>query len=270
VAGNAYVNEFPLLVYIKGERPAKVPRGARPTRAFQQAGLKVLFALLCKPGLADENYREIARVAGVALGTVGWIVADLNEQGFWLDMGKRGRRLVNKAKLLERWVTAYPEQLKPKLLIGRFAAPKTTDPWWEHVRIREFNAYWGGEVAAAMLTHHLKPELATVYIRGQYNEGIFFRRAMRLPAARVEEFAIRNRLKRDPRGDVEILRVFWAPDCDTAVVQGAPTPGRDWAAERVAPPLLVYADLLATGDDRCIETARMIYEQCLAGLVGEN
>lgn len=269
-AGNAYMNKFPILVYIKGERPAKPPRGARPTRAFRQAGLKVLFALLCNPRLANENYRQIARVAGVALGTIGWVVADLNEQGFWLDMGKLGRKLVNKPKLLERWVTAYPEQLKPKLLIGRFATPKTQAPWWEHVRIGDFNAYWGGEVAAAMLTHHLRPEFTTVYIRDRDEEDRRLRPTFGLPAARVEEFVIRNRLTRDPRGDVEILRAFWAPECDRAFAQVAPFPDRDRTVERLAPPLLVYADLLATGDDRCVETAKRIYEQYLTGLIGEN
>jgi predicted AAA+ superfamily ATPase len=35
-------------------------------------------------------------------------------------------------------------------------------------------------------------------------------------------------------------------------------------------PILVYADLLATGNQRNIETARMIYEQHIVRLVGEN
>ncbi len=38
----------------------------------------------------------------------------------------------------------------------------------------------------------------------------------------------------------------------------------------LAPPLLIYADLLATGDTRNIETARMIYEQELTGLIRED
>jgi len=34
----------------------------------------------------------------------------------------------------------------------------------------------------------------------------------------------------------------------------------------IVPAALVYADLLATGDDRCIETAQMIYDRYLARL----
>jgi hypothetical protein len=33
--------------------------------------------------------------------------------------------------------------------------------------------------------------------------------------------------------------------------------------KRVAPPPLIYADLIETGDARCVETAHMIYERYL-------
>jgi len=35
----------------------------------------------------------------------------------------------------------------------------------------------------------------------------------------------------------------------------------------VVPPVLVYADLLATGDGRCLETAQLLYEAHLARLL---
>ena len=37
----------------------------------------------------------------------------------------------------------------------------------------------------------------------------------------------------------------------------------DVLAQGIAPPLLVYADLMATGDDRNIETAGIIYDKYL-------
>jgi hypothetical protein len=40
--------------------------------------------------------------------------------------------------------------------------------------------------------------------------------------------------------------------------------------DNLVPPLLVYADLLATGDARCIETAKMIYETHVARLFTED
>jgi len=48
-AGNAYINQPPILVWIKGERPEEKQTINKVTgRAFQASGLKVLFALLCR------------------------------------------------------------------------------------------------------------------------------------------------------------------------------------------------------------------------------
>jgi len=238
LAGNAYLNEPPVYIYIKGNKPVEQLHRKLATRAFQPTGLKVLFALLCHPGLENMPYRDIARIAGVALGTVGWVVTDLKALGFLVDMGKRGRRLINKEKLVERWVIAYPEQLRPKLVVGHYRA--ANNGWWKQARPEEFNACWGGEVAAAELTKYLKPEQVNIYVRGKPGKLLLV-----------------NRLKSDPDGNVEILEAFWHAEYDE------PNPA-------LAPPLLIYADLMATGDERNIETARMIYEQQLAGLVRED
>jgi len=236
--GNAYLNAPPLFFYLQGHKPAvRAPR-ERPTRAFLPTGLKIVFALLCKPDLAGAPYRTIAQTTNVALGTVAWVLDDLERLGHLLEIGTRGRRLTHKRDLLERWVAAYPLQFRPKLLLGRYAAP---DPyWWDHAQVRDFRAFWGAEVAAARLTGYLKPEFVTVYIRD-------------LPG----RFLAAHQLRTDPKGNVEVLEAFWNPACDG---MGA----------EVVPPLLVYADLLATGDPRNIEVAKQIYDDQLAGLVRED
>jgi hypothetical protein len=234
--GNAYINAPPIFIYMKGHTPPRFPR-ERPTRAFVPTGLKVVFALLCRQGLVEAPYRTIAQTAHVALGTVAWVLDDLERLGHLLVMGKRGRKLIRKQQLLERWVATFPNQLRPKLLLGRYAAP---DPkWLEHTRIGDFRAYWGGETAAAHLTGYLKPEFVTVYIRD-------------MPG----RFLAAKQLRTDPRGNAEILEAFWDTKCD-------------WTDAEIVHPLLVYADLLRTRDDRNLETAKRIYDEQLAGLVRE-
>jgi hypothetical protein len=237
-AGNAYINEPPVFIYLKGNRPAETLHKKVPLRAFQPTGLKVLFAILCHPELVDATYREIANVARVALGTVGWVLNDLREGGYLIEMGKRRRRLVNKKKLIDRWVTAYPEKLRPKLMLGRYKAAEFD--WWRQVKLRTFRAYWGGEIAGAYLTHYLKPQLVTIYAR-----------------EKTAQLLLENKLRKDPNGNVEVLRAFWEIEYY-------------WRHPELVPPLLVYADLLATGDTRNIETARIIYDQELAGLIRED
>lgn len=95
LAGNAYINEPPVYVFIKGNRPPVFAKQQK-TRTFQPTGLKVLFVFLCQPEFVNASYREIAKKAKVALGTVGWAIRDLKEAGFLIGTKKRGRKLINK------------------------------------------------------------------------------------------------------------------------------------------------------------------------------
>src|SRR5690606_14581652 len=99
-------------------------------RAFQPTGLQVLFALLCNPDCINRPYRELARMAGVAHGTVGWVIPDLQQQGFvGVRTRRRGKlRLFNLERLLTQWVDAYARQLRPRTLIGRYYVP-TLEGW---------------------------------------------------------------------------------------------------------------------------------------------
>jgi hypothetical protein len=236
-AGNAFINQPPLYIFVKGNKPdiVKTP----PTRrTFKPAGLRVIFAFLCNPGLENKTYREIAAETGVALGTVDWIMKELKELRFLLDMGKRGQRLIQKENLLQRWVTAYPEQLRPKLTLGRFRGEYG---WWQQKTLDPFKAQWGGEVAAAKLTQYLQPQIITIYATPQ----------------ELDQLLIKNRLKRDQTGDVEILKRFW----ELAEIR---------KYEDLVHPILIYADLLATGNERNIETAKMIYDQHIVQLIRED
>ena len=99
-------------------------------------------------------------------------------------------------------------------------------------------AFWSGEVAARSLSRYLKPQTVTIYAE--------------TTLARLQaEYGLR----RDANGEIELLRRFWKfEEWDEKTLQ-------------VAPPLLVYADLLMTADDRNLETAEMIYDQYISRLV---
>jgi len=237
-AGNTYINEPPLFIFLKGNKLIHDYHVNRPTRTFRPAGLQVLFALLCNPGLENAPYREIAKKADVALGTVGWIIDDLRRLNYLIETKIRKRKLTQKKDLLNRWVTAYPEQLRPKMIMGFYTADNLG--WWKNAEIENFNVFWGGEVAAAWLTEYLKPQKITIYANQP-----------------ISRFLMRNKIKKDPDGNIEILRVFWNFEVD-------------WHKKKLVPPLLIYADLLATGDARNIETARMIYENELNRYIRED
>ncbi|CAB1055850.1 hypothetical protein D1BOALGB6SA_584 [Olavius sp. associated proteobacterium Delta 1] len=237
-AGNAYINEPPLYIFVKGNKARQILVKEPLRRLFKPAGLKVIFALLNNPSLVNKPYRIIAEAAGVALGTVGWVINDMKEMLFVLDMGKAHHKLLNLENLLKRWIEVYPEQLRPKQIIARFETDNQN--WWQQANIKEFGAFWGGEVAAAKLASYLKPARVTIYTDQPPGKLVF-----------------KNRLRKADHGNVEVLTPFWNFDYGLA-------------DEGIVPPLLIYADLMATGDNRNIEMAGIIYEQYLARLVREN
>ena len=237
-AGNAYINQPPLYIYIKGNKPQDKRLEAVRDRAFRGTGLKVAFTFLCNPQMVNKNYRAIARAAGVALGNIGLIINDLVTQDFLLDMGKKGYKLVNKKRLLDRFIEDYPKKLRQRLLLGRFQSHLD---WKETHFLGLENVYWGGEVAAAVMTDYLKPQQLTIY----------------LAPALFEDFLLKYRLKKDPDGEIEILEAFWEPAKLVGDVG-------------LVPPILVYADLIATADKRNIETAQVIYERDILQLIRED
>ncbi|MGO9095929.1 MAG: type IV toxin-antitoxin system AbiEi family antitoxin [Bryobacteraceae bacterium] len=226
-AGNAYLERPGLLVWVAGQKRPTETMQSR-FRALKPAGLRVAFALLCHPELIGTNYRELARAAEVGLGTVGPAIEDLKERGFVQWRGGAVRRILDPRRLLEEWVTHYHTTLRPKLHPRRFDAGTDTI---EKVDLKPYGAYWGGEVAADRLVHALKPATFTIYARE--------------PLAGL---AAALRLRARPGGPVEILDAFW----DFAPELGHPN---------VAPPVLAYADLLATRNGRSIEAASLIHER---------
>ena len=229
--GNAYLDQPPIYIWIKGERPAGRPTIHKVTgRAFQASGLKILFALLCHPEWVGKPYREIARMAEVAHGTVGWVMADLPKLGFVAEI-KGERRLLRPELLLKHWAEAYARTLRPKLITGRFRTDQTR--WWMNLKPAKYNLVFGGEVAAERLTKVLRPETVTLY--GER------------PDPRL---LIDYKLRQDPDGPIEILQRFWAFQ----------TPEKD-----ITPYPLIYADLLNIGDARCLEAADLIYDRIVDG-----
>ncbi len=239
VAGNVYLKTPNTFIYVTGrKRPEELtPQGHN--RAFRAAGLKVIFTLLTLQGQLKATTREIAYNAGVANGTVGNILKDLEKLGFIYRSKNKGLVIENKDRLIDNWVEAYPRELRPKLKIQRFNI--LHPDWWKEFtydRWQKHQMWLAGEPAAAVLTKYLYPEMITVYGRPDFKK---------LANIVVQPM-------RDAKGNFELLEPFW--NFETEKLD---------EVHRLCPPLLIYADLVATGDARNIEVANMIREQYLRG-----
>jgi hypothetical protein len=233
--GNAYINDP--LILILGNKPQPNLMMMPEEGILGRAGIQIIFTFLCKQELCNAPYRDIATQTQVALGTVAGVMKDLAAQGFLIEANFK-RRLIRKKELFEKWMTAYAEKLRPKSLIGRFTSTKPD--FWRDAELERFDAQWGGEVAAYRFTRYLKPEIVTIYTRRP-----------------IHNLTLDLKLRQDKNGNIELRERFWKcenPELDKTVV----------------PPLLVYADLMATGDTRNIEAARHLYNDYLQRYIDQD
>lgn len=230
-AGNAYVKEAGLHIHVSGKRAKH--RTEKPSDIFNSTGIKALLAFINMPGLEKLDYRTIADDIDVSRAALGRLMKDLERTGYLRFRGKHDRYLVRKEELVKRWVEAYTETFRPKLTRFRYTSTKYKGRWWDEVDVTEYNAVWGGETAAARLTKYLRPENVTIFAD-----------------SKLTRLQARFGLIRDEQGNVEIIKRFW----------------RSGEVKDCAPPLVVYADLVATADERNLEAAQMIYERHIAPL----
>jgi hypothetical protein len=224
-AGNAFINEGGLTIYIEGKTRMKKDRNNQ-SRAFQEAGLKIIFYLLSEPENLQHSYRKIAQNVEVSLGSVSNVMAELEELNY-LMKSKNKRVLKNKEDLLERWLIEYNAVLKPRITRAKmkFIDPDWTKNWKQLPSLK--NAItWGGEPAGALMIGNLKPEEFIIYSNLE-----------------IPELAKKMRLVPDKDGRVEVRQKFWRND-----------------DLHIAPFLLVYTDLMNSGLGRNVEIANQIFE----------
>ncbi len=229
-AGNAFINSHDIFILIEGNKPIK-PQQSFQAKAFSKTGLKVIFQFLLHPDLINETIRNIANQADVSLDTAHKTIQGLKQLGYIIPLTKKDMGWNNRKELFEKWIGEYDTRLKPGLHVGNFRFVKETDfLQWKAIHLQD-NTCWGGEPAGDLLTNYLRPEILTLYTTEPKME------------------VIKNyRVLPDPNGYIRVYQKFWEGNETQNVT---------------APPLLVYADLINTGDKRNIETAQKIYGKFL-------
>ena len=226
-AGNCYIRymngNIPVFhLTNKGEKNVFANEKVYPI--FQDAGIKVIFYLLQDKNNVNKPYREIQENTGVALGTVKNVIDELVARSFILVTDK-GRILKNRKALLDLWIESYNQVLKPKLLMGRLAF-RTNDQRikWLAMELPE-GMYWGGESAANIIDNYLEPGAFDIYTD--------------VPTAYLMKTGF---VKQDVNGEIKVYQKFWK-----------------WETEdHLAPLILVYADLMGSGNSRCLEAANRL------------
>lgn len=145
---------------------------------------------------------------------------------YWLQKKGGILRWTDRQETIDRWCETYQRNLLPKIGSRRYAGDTFSIP--DGVPL-----LWGGEKVAADL-------------------GLFSTsNAVGWRWGNIAKAVLRNRWREDPKGNIEVREAFW-PDC--------------WDMQGQIPWLLIYADLLATNDSRCLEAATTVYQRYLGAM----
>lgn len=226
-AGNAYVRFGGVFIDIRG-RVAEdaLNHSSRPDGAvanlWSPKRAQVVFALLTWEELVHATLREIAAAAGVSLGQAKHTV-DLLESAELLNRGHAWYPH-QRNTLIERWADEYPGGL------GRHLAWHSLRGETHDLEGSTIPVYVSGETASRWI---INPETVTIY-------------ADELPMTLIQQ----NRWKAETERPTVFLRhKFWT------------APGDESVGVHTAPWLLVYADLMATGQGRLREAARELRQE---------
>jgi hypothetical protein len=220
-----------LLGHIEGKRPT---RDVTTKSAGRVPSHQLVFAVLAQPALLRQPIRQIAVAAGIGKTAAADQLLRLERQGL---IDRKRSVIVDRRALLDRWLSAYAEVVRPAWLVGRYR-PQTRDP--EAVE-RMVEAAWskrswayGGTAAAWKMNKFYRGDETILHVDA------------------VPEEALRQ------------LRVV--PDRSAGPLTILRTPGTvayEGTARRLAHPLLVYTEMMASPDPRAREAAAEIRERFL-------
>lgn len=223
--GNVFITGQNLFLMLEGGKKLE-PTVQTGNRAKTPTGLKVVFELLRDKNLINRTQREIAEKAGVALGNIPKVIKGLKDTGQIYKLDKKKYAFHDRKELLQQWVKDYHNTLKPTLEFGRYTAKRTEN--WKEIPLNLKKTVWGGEPAADLLTNYLKPGVLTLYTEET-----------------KKDLMVNYGLMPDKEGNLFVYQKFW----------------KNGETDKTTPPILVYADLIMTNDKRCIETAKILFNE---------
>ncbi len=235
-AGNASVKNKRFDLYVKGKKSSLLRSKRVRGRAFNSAGLKLIFAIFNQPQFLHASYRDISNKVNIALGSVGPVIDDLYASGYILDDGER--RLINKKRLYERWVDGYLEKLRPKQILACYTSDD--ENWWKQANPVDFHGLWGGEVVVAKSTPFMAPETISLYFSSDVKQ---------------KDFADFYGLREDVEGEICVYRNFWSPSY-------AGNDNLDGLS-----PMIVYADIVDAINPGSWDVAKTFYGETIAHLL---
>jgi hypothetical protein len=216
-----------------GERkPPKPPESERMT----PAAVQLLFQFATKPESASWTVRDLAATVGLSKSKVAELRLQFAHEGIFTAQGGEKSPAVTR-ELRDRLISGYSQILRPKLLIGRCR--------YEESSVEQFVARLSREAAVQKIPYAFTGSPAADAMQHFYRSG-------EVPVFLDAKWQRSLRLLPDRTGPVMLFKpfgnfVYW----------------REFEGKMVAPPWLVYAELLTGSDPRAREAAEEFRQEYL-------
>jgi len=222
-AGNIYIRNQNIYIFIQTNKTNRNKLKTN-TKAFNKAGLKVIYQFLINPEFLNKPYRFIGEKAKVTIATVGIVLKDLLKEKYIIQTNDKVYKFQNRENLFTEWVKEYNRNLRPKLKKRRYRWLNKNENW-RKVKLPD-ETYWGGTNAAEKLTEYLIADKIDIYT------GLQFEEVMKV-----------LKIIPDNEGEITLTEMFWNNKNGELV-----------------DPILIYADLLNETNTRYLEVANIIYK----------
>ena len=102
-SGNCFIHNQNFFVFVDNQK-VQEQRQSKTNKLFTEKGMRLVYALLLNNYLINATYRHISDEVGIALGTVGNLLNELEAEGF-VKTQNNERQLKNQELLFEKWAS---------------------------------------------------------------------------------------------------------------------------------------------------------------------
>jgi len=216
-------------------KPPALPEAAGVT----PANIELLFQFAIEPESAKWTVRDLAQATGISKTRVAQLRGQFIHEHLLVD-GPDGLKFQMTPEIRDRLISGYSQILRPKLILGRYrysdaAGEQFVTRLIDMARMENLRySLTGGHAADALQRFYRSPEVQV------------FLNAVDLKTQRALQ------LLPDKTGPVVVLKAF-----------GELVYWREADAKMVAPPWLIYAELLTSSDPRAREAAEQLRQEFL-------
>lgn len=230
-SGNIFIDSNDVYIYHYGKSRKKIKY--EKDEFSNKKSIKLLFYLLQNSKILKKSYREISNITNISIGKISNSMQALKRKNYLVIQNKK-RKLIKREELIDIWVKNFNNILKDNFFFNSYTSQKNSLELDRVVKNLK-HTYLSSEFATQYISHILKPKKLNIYTSD-------------------DKIKIIKGLKLIPSesGDIKLYDLFWNDNFIKNEKNG-----------KIAPFLIIYADLFEENIERNKEISKLIFDRYL-------